>query len=154
MGRGCGRFVPLANLNEDDLPVLLEAAYQHWKTVPEHLASEIANATEILMGLRYSEELIKLVFRRLETMEESVIYQRNLKRGEERGKKIGREEGRSEGRLEQLHHSIIRILKKRFIELPTTLEIQIEAILEIDRLERIIEAAIDVSRPEDVLRIL
>ena len=160
-GPGLWPLVPLGNLNESSLETVMHDLFDHWNTVPEQVALELASATEILMGLRYSEEFIDQVLRRLESMEESVTYQRILRRGEERGRRAGREQGLEEGRqegrdmgkIEHARQTVVRMLGRRFDEVSESVRTGVANIDDLDRLDRMVEATLSVASPEEVLKV-
>lgn len=133
-------------------PALLPLAALAKSNSPESLLQQVANAvdmieeseeqknisacTQILAGLRFDRNLINQLFRE-EIMQESVIYQDIIQRGEQRGKQKG------EATL------ILRQLARRFGETSTEIEQKIQT-LSTAQLEDLGEALLDFSSQNDL----
>lgn len=97
----------------------------------------ISACTQILAGLRYDKNLIQQLFRE-EIMQESVIYQDILQKGEQRGKK------------QEALALILRQLPRRIGSINPPLEEQIRS-LSVPQLENLGEALLDFSSETDLI---
>ncbi|BAY85630.1 hypothetical protein NIES267_51310 [Calothrix parasitica NIES-267] len=100
----------------------------------------ISACTQILAGLRFDRNLINQLFRE-EIMQESVIYQDIIQRGEQIGEQRGKQKG--EATL------ILRQLTRRFSETSAEVEQKIQT-LSTDKLEDLGEALLDFSSQNDL----
>lgn len=143
-------LLPLAVLTRSDEPaVLLEQVAQRVDMLEEPAQQKnISAAAEVLAGLRFNRTLIRQLFRE-ELMQESVIYQDILKKGEARGEQRGLERGLQLGLKQGEAGLIIRLLTRRFDRLPVDIGEQIRA-LSISQIEELTDAQVDFSTVEDV----
>ncbi|WP_211176285.1 DUF4351 domain-containing protein [Brasilonema sp. UFV-L1] len=93
----------------------------------------IAAYTEILAGLRFEKDLIQQ-FLREEIMQESVIYQDILQKGDKQGEE----------------RTIIRQLNRRFGEIDSSLIDRIR-VLSVEKLDDLAEALLDFSEVSDLI---
>jgi predicted transposase YdaD len=100
----------------------------------------ISACVQVLAGLRFEKNLIKQLFRE-EIMQESVIYQDILQKGEERGKK------------QEALALILRQLRRRFSAIESEIEQQIRT-LSITQLEELAEALLDFNSQSDLVNYL
>ncbi|MEO1764113.1 MAG: DUF4351 domain-containing protein, partial [Cyanobacteria bacterium J06629_18] len=89
--------------------------------------------TQILAGLRFDRNLINQLFRE-EIMQESVIYQDIIQRGEQQGKK------------QEALQLITRLLNRRIGSINSQMQQRIDA-LSTNQLEDLGEALLDFSSP-------
>ena len=99
----------------------------------------ISACVQILAGLRFEKDLIRQLFRE-EVMQESVIYQDILLKGEQRGKK------------QEALELILRQLTRRLGNIQPQVQ-QIRA-LSITQLEELAEALLDFSSQNDLVNYL
>jgi predicted transposase YdaD len=127
-------LLPLAPLTRTDSPgALLSQVAQRVARIPDRNERQnIAGCAEILAGLRFEKDLIRQ-FLREDIMQESVIYQDIL----QKGNKLGEE------RL------ILRLLNRRFGEIDAPIVEQIRA-LSTEQLEALGEAFLDFSTVSDL----
>ena len=100
------------------------------------MSDRISACTQILAGLRFKKDLIQHLFRE-EIMQESVIYQDILQKGEQRGKK------------QEALALIMRQLVRRLGAIAPQLEDQIRG-LSVPQLEDLGEALLDFSSETDL----
>ncbi|AFY53445.1 hypothetical protein Riv7116_0864 [Rivularia sp. PCC 7116] len=133
-------------------PALLPLAALAKSNSPESLLQQVANAvdmieeseeqknisacTQILAGLRFDRSLINQLFRE-EIMQESVIYQDIIQRGEQRGKK------------QEALQLITRLLTRRISNLNSEIQQRINA-LSTTQLEDLGEALLDFTSQNDL----
>ncbi len=148
-------LAPLANVTEADLPGLIRRMEEEIDAQPKPRAGKLWTATNVLMGLRYPEELAaQLLKGKMQAMRESTTYQAILQEGRQEGIAVGREEGITEGRIDEARRLLIRQGTKRFGAPDSTTLAAIEAIQDLDRFEalgdRIVDA--DIHGWDDLLR--
>lgn len=152
-GKGLWPLAPLSNVPEDDLLALILQLRDRWKQLPEPQAAELENATFILMGLRYSEQLIEQIYQGVKQMEDSITYQMILNKGKNEGLITGRQEGRQEGQIQMGHVALISVLEGRFSVVSPSLQEAIQHITDINRLSRMLKAVHQTTTPDDILNI-
>ena len=112
---------------------------------------ETLAACRVLAGLRYNKRLVNQLLKENDMVEESVIYQDILQRGEVRGVTRGRQEGKQEGLQEGLERErklVLRLLERAVGEIPRNARRQIEQ-LDFDQLAQLGESLFDLkSRKE------
>lgn len=143
-------MLPFAILvGESNKETLLQDIALRIDQIPEEDTREtISAATYVLAGLVLDENIIKQILRR-DIMEESVTYQAILREGELKGLKKGREEGEVQGRKQALLTIILRLLTRKFGNLPPKMHTRI-ARLQIPRLESLAEAILDFESVADL----
>ena len=105
--------------------------------------SETLNWSRLLAGMRYDKNLIEKIFKESDMLEESVIYQDILQKGEQRGLQKGVQQGE---RLVAL-----RQLEKKFGVLSHTVRQQIERLVT-EQIELLCEALLDFQSKQDLTR--
>jgi predicted transposase YdaD len=84
-------LAPLAKVKENELPTVIHAMQERLdREATKNQAETLWTSTYLLMGLKYSDELIDRLLEGVQNMEESVTYQKILR------------EGRAEGRTEEV----------------------------------------------------
>ena len=131
-------LLPLATLARSNSPnTLLEQVATQIDMIEENDERQnISACTQILAGLRFKKDLIQHLFRE-EIMQESVIYQDILQKGEQRGKK------------QEALALIMRLLTRRLGAIAPQLEDQIRG-LSVPQLEDLGEALLDFSSETDL----
>ncbi len=131
-------LLPLAALARSNSPdVLLEQVAVQVDMIEESNArSSISACTQILAGLRFDRSLINQIFRE-EIMQESVIYQDILLKGEQKGQK------------KEALSLITRLLSRRLGEINSQMEGQIRN-LSLPQLENLAEALLDFTSESDL----
>ncbi|BAY42532.1 hypothetical protein SAMD00079811_01090 [Scytonema sp. HK-05] len=132
-------LLPLATLARSDSPnSLLEQVAAAVGMIEENDERQnISACTQILAGLRFNKNLIRQLFRE-EIMQESVIYQDILQKGEQRGKK------------QEALALILRQLPRRIGSVSPQLQEQIRS-LSVPQLEDLGEALLDFSSETDLI---
>lgn len=128
-------LLPLAPLTRTDSPAALlsQVAQNVAKISNRDERQNIAGCTEIFAGLRFEKDLIRQ-FLREDIMQESVIYQDILQKGNKQG----------EERL------ILRQLNRRFGEIDSS-NIERVRVLSVEQLETLGEALLDFSSVDDLI---
>ncbi len=135
-------LLPLATLARTDSPrdLLTQVAVNVDMIEEIDERQNISACVQVLAGLRFDKSLITQLFRE-EIMQESVIYQDILQKGEERGKK------------QEALQLIMRQLTRRFAAIEPEIEQQIRT-LSITQLEDLAEALLDFSSHRDLVNYL
>ncbi len=135
-------LLPLATLARSSSPnTLLEQVAAQIDMIKENDERQnISACTQILAGLRFKKDLIQQLFRE-EIMQESVIYQDILQKGEQRGLQRGKQE--------EALALIMRQLARRLGAIAPQLEDQIRG-LSVPQLEDLGEALLDFSSETDL----
>jgi predicted transposase/invertase (TIGR01784 family) len=151
-------MLPFAILvNEGDKEQLLQDIAQKIDEIPEQKTRQIVGAaTYVLAGLVLDKNIIKQILRR-DIMRESVTYQEILEegrlegevKGRKEGEVKGRKEGEIKGRKQGLLTIILRLLTRKFGNLPPKLYTRIVR-LQIPRLESLAEAILDFESVADL----
>ncbi len=143
-GLGMLPLAPLAKVGRSDIgSVIGRMKLRLDREVPENQASLLWASTEILMGLKYSEEFIESLLQGVQGMEESVTYQAILRRGEAKGE--------ARGLLEGEQRALIRIGRRRLGEPSPEVVKRIEDIEDESALMTLLDRLIDVSSWDDLL---
>jgi hypothetical protein len=135
-------LAPLTNVTEAALPGLVRRMAERINTEPEPRADKLWLAALLLMGLRFEDEL---AFRLLEgvrnKMRDSTTYQAILREG----RNEGRNEGLIEGRVGEAQRLLLLLGGNRFGEPDEATRGAVEAIHDVDRLERITVRVYDAN---------
>lgn len=128
-------LLPLAPLTQTTSPQrLLAQVAQSVARIPDrNTRQDIAAYTEILAGLKFEKGLIQQ-FLREDVMQESVIYQDILQKGNKQGEE----------------RTIIRQLNRRFGEIDLSLIDRIR-VLSVEKLDNLAEALLDFSEVADLV---
>lgn len=135
-------LLPFATLARSNSPnALLEQVAARVDMIEEtDERRNISACAEVLAGLRFAKNLIQELFRE-EVMQESVIYQDILQKGEQRGKQ--------QGKQEEALALIMRLLPRRIGAIAPDLEERIRG-LSLFQLEELAEALLDFSAANDL----
>jgi predicted transposase YdaD len=133
-------LAPLAKLTEDELPAVIQAIQGRLgRETTKSQADTLWTATYLLMGLRYSDELVDRLLQGVQSMKESTTYQKILR------------EGRAEGRAEEAKSILKRQGSKRFGTPSPRFEAAIDTIADLERLEQLTERILDVTSWEELI---
>lgn len=132
-------LLPFAPLTRTDSPeTLLSQVAQEIAKIPDIETRQNTTAyTEILAGLKFERNLILQLLRE-ETMQESVIYQYILEKGEQRGQK------------EEAFKYTLRLLNKRFGKIDSVITERLQ-VLSLEQLESLGEALLSFSNMSDLV---
>lgn len=88
-------LLPLATLchTESGERLLTEVAAKAGRIKSREQRREVLNASRVFAGLRYDKDMINRILKESNMLEESVIYQDILQKGELRGLQLGKQEG-------------------------------------------------------------
>jgi predicted transposase YdaD len=126
-GAGLVPLAPLTDVAEGDLPGVVRRMAERINPLPRARADKLWTAAYLLMGLPYPEDLTTRLFEGVQTMQESVTYQKILK--------DGRSEGLIEGRVEEARRLLLELGAERYHEPDAATLAAIAGIRDIDRLE-------------------
>ncbi len=140
-------LLPFATLAQTQTPIeLLQAVAERVATIEDiQERREIASFTEILAGLRFKKPLIYQLFRE-DIMQESVIYQDILQKGETKGAK----KGIQQGKRQEAYALVVRLLTRKVGTLEPAVQKRIQR-LSLVRLETLGEALLDFTTMTDVV---
>lgn len=132
-------LLPLATLARSNSPnALLEQVASQVDMIEESdKRTNISACIQVLAGLRFDKDLIQQLFRE-EIMQESVIYQDILQKGEQRGKQ------------QEALALILLLLTRRFGAIDSDVEQRING-LSTNQLENLAEALLDFSTLADLI---
>jgi hypothetical protein len=137
---GLTPLAPLSAVDESGLAKLADQIQDQWKELPEADLKELKTATETLMGLRYSKDLVHRLFGEVSAMEESVIYQEILHIGQAKALRTARQ-------------TLLDIGKKRLGTPDARQRQTIEQCDDLERLSRMTVASVDAPDWSTVLAI-
>jgi predicted transposase YdaD len=137
-------LAPLASVKENELPAVIRAMQQRLdREATKSQAETLWTATYLLMGLNYSNELIDRLLEGVQNMKESVTYQKILREG--------RAEGRAEGCAEGAKRILKRLGSKRLGKPEPRIEAEIDAIVDLEKLEQLCDRVLEVTDWEELL---
>ncbi len=136
-GIGLVPLAPLTDVPPADLPQLVGRMAERINAEPRPRAAKLWTATYLLMGLRYSDELIDSLLEGVQTMQESTTYQKILREG--------RNEGQKAGRITEAQRLLLLQGEIRFGVPEARTRSAIEAIQDIERLERMSKRILDAD---------
>jgi predicted transposase YdaD len=108
---------------------------------------ELLTAALVLTGLRVPKAQVNELFRGVRAMRESSGYQLILDEGREEGRK----EGRKEGALREAQKLLLRQGRHKFGAPEPAVEAAVQAITDLDRLERMSDRMFDATSWQDLL---
>jgi len=124
-------LAPLTDVNEDDMPGLVQRMNERISAEPRPRALKLWTAAYLLMGLRYSEDVISHLLAGAHNMQESTTYQAILR------------EGSQEGRISEAQRLVLHLGTKRFGAPDASTAAALEAIRDVERLEALGERILD-----------
>lgn len=116
-------LAPLTAVNEPELPGLIRRMGDRINRESPFRAAKLWAASYVLMGLRFSDDLIDGLLGGVRNMKESTTYQKILR------------EGREEGRIAEARRFLVLLGTKRFGEPDAACATALEAIQSAERLE-------------------
>jgi len=129
-------LAPLARVKENELPTVIHAMQERLdREATKNQAETLWTATYLLMGLKYSDELIDRLLEGVQNMKESVTYQKILR----------------EGRAEEAKRILKRQGSKRFGKPEPLIEAALDAIADLERLEQLSDRVLEVTGWEELL---
>jgi predicted transposase YdaD len=139
-------LAPLTAVSLPDLPGLIQRMKDRINSEPPPLASKLWTAAFLLMGLRFSDDVVMRLLEGIQIMQESTTYQRILREG--------RQEGLVEGRLVEARQFLRRLGTQQFGEPNAQTVAALEAIIDVERLEALGEQVLrqDHKSWEDLLQ--
>jgi hypothetical protein len=138
-------LAPLTNVAEGDLPELMQRMAERINPEPAARAEKLWIAALFLMTLRYEPAFANQLVNGVYNMRESAMYQFILREGREEGLMEGRNEGLIEGRVGEAQRLLLRQGGIRFGPPDEATRAAVEAIGDLDRLERMSDRILDMS---------
>ena len=137
-GVGTLPLLGLSTATRGELPDLLRTARRRMDAeVPPADAADLWAATDILLGVRYSDPVAAAITGAASTMRESSVYQRILN------------EGRNEGRNEGERRLLLRLATAKFGPATDAVVARLQAIADPDELDRLGVRLLDVTTWND-----
>jgi hypothetical protein len=133
-------LAPLTNVAEKPLPDMVQRMADRINAEPEPRAAMLWTATYLLMGLRFTSEFATHLLEGIQNMQESTTYQAILKEGLDKGV--------SEGRVSEAQRLLLMLGETRFGHADEPIRRSVEAILDVERLERVTRRILD-SKVQD-----
>lgn len=132
-------LLPLATLSRTDSPpaLLSQVAEKVAKILDRETKQNIAGYTEILAGLRFDKTLIRQMLSE-DIMQESVIYQDILQKGQEQGKK------------QEAFSLCMSLLEERFGEIDDAISQKVQT-LKIEQVEALCRALFRISEVDNLV---
>lgn len=151
-GLGLVPLAPLGAVTEAELPGVIRRMQQRIdrEAGPDE-AGTLWTAADVLMGLRYSRELVGDLLRGVRGMKESVTYQAIVEEGVEKGRLEGKLEGRLEGRLEEARQTLLDLGAERLRMPSEDVESAVRRITDLEQLRRLRRRLLHVSTWEELL---
>ncbi len=152
-GLGIIPLAPVADLAGRPIENVVEAMEARLDQSPPEVSSLLWTASALLMGLRYPAPMIQVLLRGVRQMKESTMYQailaegeaRGEARGEAKGKALGEAIGIMQGEILHARRSLIRQGERRFGPIEEPDRTRIEQIVQLDRLESLLDRVGDVQ---------
>ena len=126
-------LAPLTKVTKAELPGLVRRMDRRINAEPEPRADKLWFAAYTLMGWRYDEKLTTQLLKGVWNMRESTTYQAILR------------EGREEGRVAEARRLLLMLGEDRFGEPDEATRRAVEAIHDVERLERMTKRVYDAS---------
>jgi predicted transposase YdaD len=128
--------LPLAALTDDAVPALPSVVGQiddrlRHEADPQAGTGTLRTALYVLLGLRYDQGVIERLFQGVQEMEESVTYQAIIEKG--------RLLGEAKGRIQEARRIVRLQGQRRFGTPDSAVEAALNAITDLERLERLAE---------------
>ena len=140
-------LLPLAPLTQTNSPqsLLSQIANNVAKIADRETKQDIAAYTEILAGLRFEKDFIRQLLSE-DIMQESVIYQDILQKGERIGEQRGEQRGELKGELK----FCLFLLNQRFGEIDSLIVEKVKG-LPVEQLENLVAALFNISEVADLV---
>lgn len=140
-------LLPLAPLTQTNSPqgLLSQIANNVAKIADRETKQDIAAYTEILAGLRFEKDFIRQLLSE-DIMQESVIYQDILQKGERIGEQRGEQRGELKGELK----FCLLLLNQRFGEIDSLIVEKVK-VLPVEQLENLGAALFNISEVADLV---
>jgi predicted transposase YdaD len=137
-------LAPLGNVSPEELPAVIQQMDERiLRDAPPGEVGELWTAAGVLMGLRYSRDVIALLLRGVHAMKESTFYQGILEEGEKLGEK--------KGEIRALQRTLLRLGRRRFGPPEGATEQGVQGITDQERLERMTERLLEAANWQELL---
>ena len=143
-GLGTLPLAPISNVGREDLPEVIHRMKRRLQRIERQQAADIWAATYLLVGLRYSEAVAKLLLREVMGMRESATYQAILREG--------RAEGRAEGAIEEARRLLFLMGEEQFGPPDEVTTAAVRRINDLRRLEEMGQRLFKVQGWQELLR--
>jgi predicted transposase YdaD len=134
-GLGTLPLAPLSDVREEQLPEVVRRMEQRLRREQRARAADVWAATRVLLGLRYSDEFVRLLLQRVLGMKESVTYQAIV----------------AEGALEEAQKMLLLVGSKPFGPPDRATRAAVQAIGDVQKLEELVQRVFDVASWQELL---
>lgn len=142
-------LAPLTDVSANELPSVVKRMEERIDAeAPPKNVGMLWTTTRLLLGLKYKRGFVRELLKGARGMKESDTYLEILEEGEERG--IAK--GRKEGRAEEARSILLLLGTKRFGQPDTQTQASLNAITSLERLEQLIERAVEVESWQELLQ--
>jgi hypothetical protein len=139
-GLGVLPLAPLAAVSYDQLPDLLNLLDERFVRETDHgTAEDLRSATTLLLGLRYNQEQIRGVVRRMSWLRESSVYQA-----------IAAEE-QAVGRVAEARRLVLKLGAERLGAPTSDVQERVEQFTDVDELERLLSRLFTATTWQELL---
>lgn len=137
--------MPAGRTADEALPgIVAQLMRRIEEETPPQQAPILLTASYVLMGLRFSRECARELFQGVRKMRDSTTYQAILDEG--------RAEGEIKGRADEARRLLLRLGRKRMGDPDATVEANVRAITDVERLELLAERISEVASWQDLLQ--
>jgi hypothetical protein len=144
-GVGILPLVTLAKVDRAVIPGIIRRVDERYLREAPNRVEDLRTATKILMGLRFDEAFIDIVFQEVSKMKDSVVYQAILREG--------RTEGITEGRAEEARRILNLLGNQRFGPPAQAVQAVLDSITDVGRLERMTERFLKIGSWDELLAV-
>jgi predicted transposase YdaD len=135
-------LAPISRVQVGELPRILRLMDERIERDASHDEKpDLWTATFLLMGLIFPENLAITLLQGKSYMRDSTTYQAILREGEAKGKAAGK----AEGKAEEAKNLLLRLGRKHLGSPPGNVEVKIQAMADVEKLEELAERVYDVA---------
>ncbi|MBW3539035.1 MAG: DUF4351 domain-containing protein [Planctomycetes bacterium] len=145
-------WVPLADVGDSGMETIERCCRLIDERAPEQERESLLVATAILAGLRYDKDEMFRFFGDSRMVIESPWLKEIFERETREQRQKERQEGRQEGRQEERQQLVVRLLKKRFPDMPEATAEAVRSIHDDARLDELFDVAADCPDLESFQR--
>jgi hypothetical protein len=126
-------LAPLANISKEQLPELVRKMAERINPLEAARAAKLWTASYLIMGMRFSDELIEKLLEGVQAVKDSTTYQKILRDGE------------AKGHIEEARRIVLRLGTKRFGAPEAAVLAVLDDIRALDRLEELSDRILDAD---------
>jgi predicted transposase YdaD len=143
-GLGLVPLAPVGDVQESELPAVIARMKQRFEQEADpKQTGDLWSAVYILMGMCYADAFIENLLEGVIAMEESVTYQKIIRKGEAKGK--------AEGKAEEARRILLLQGRHRFGEPSGEVVATLEALTDVEKLEALTVRMLEATSWQDLL---